>query len=117
MIGPFLVAERQICKDAKTDRRAGTVFQLGIIHLSTDSIHTVKPLEVDIPKGQADRCDRCVRLWQDDDGAGKPGTGTAGGDRAEERLPAHVKDVSGGGHFPCEADRCRHPLESMFVPQ
>ena len=29
-----------------------TLFANGTIHLSTDAIHTVKPLEVDIPKGR-----------------------------------------------------------------
>ena len=28
------------------------MFSLGTIHLSTDAIHTVKPLEADIPKGR-----------------------------------------------------------------
>ena len=41
-------------------------------------IHTVKPLEVDIPKGQAYRGDRCVRFREDHDGSGKPDSGTGG---------------------------------------
>lgn len=32
--------------------RAEEMFDIGTIHMSTDSIHTVKPLEVDIPKGR-----------------------------------------------------------------
>ena len=39
----------QRCENRPQSRNC---FQLGIIHLSTDSIHTVKPLEVDIPKGR-----------------------------------------------------------------
>ena len=31
---------------------AEEMFDIGTIHMSTDSIHTVKPLEVDIPKGR-----------------------------------------------------------------
>ena len=50
MIGPFLA------ETADTHMRnrcaVGEIFSQGRIHLSTDSIHTVKPLEVDIPKGR-----------------------------------------------------------------
>ena len=50
MIGPFLLGKA----DAKTRKQTAEqeLFSMGIIHLSTDSIHTVKPLEVDIPKGR-----------------------------------------------------------------
>lgn len=46
-IGPFLA-------DAETAKRerADDVFADGRIHLSTGAIHTVKPLEVDFPKGR-----------------------------------------------------------------
>ena len=49
-IGPFLSgkAETQLRRCAKRDE----LFTNGVIHLSTDRIHTVKPLEVDIPKGR-----------------------------------------------------------------
>lgn len=47
-IGPFLGGQRVL--------RPGTARQRAVcrgrIHLSTDAIHTVKPLEVDIPKGR-----------------------------------------------------------------
>ncbi len=50
MIGPFLA------ETADTHMRnrcaLGEIFSKGRIHLSTDSIHTVKPLEVNIPKGR-----------------------------------------------------------------
>ena len=50
MIGPFL-SEKADTKIRKlADEKE--MFSLGKIHLSTDSIHTVKPLEVDIPKGR-----------------------------------------------------------------
>src|SRR5699024_1997551 len=47
-IGPFLsgkdeVRIRQRCREEE-------LFQYGRVHLSTGAIHTVKPLEVDIPK-------------------------------------------------------------------
>ena len=50
MIGPFLSGKA----DAKMRKQTveQELFSMGIIHLSTDSIHTVKPLEVDIPKGR-----------------------------------------------------------------
>ena len=49
-IGPFLSgkAETLLRHCAERDE----LFTNGVIHLSTDRIHTVKPLEVDIPKGR-----------------------------------------------------------------
>ena len=49
-IGPFLSgkAETKLRRCAKE----GEMFAEGGIHLSTGSIHTVKPLELDIPKGR-----------------------------------------------------------------
>ena len=49
-IGPFLSgkAETKLRRCA----REGEMFAEGGIHLSTGSIHTVKPLELDIPKGR-----------------------------------------------------------------
>ena len=50
LIGPFLSgkARIQVRQCATADR----MFDAGRIHLSTAAIHTVKPLEVDIPKGK-----------------------------------------------------------------
>ena len=50
MIGPFLSgkAENRIRKQADEKE----MFSFGTMHFSTDSIHTVKPLEVNIPKGR-----------------------------------------------------------------
>lgn len=50
MIGPFLGARsgRRIRSVIEPDE----VFAKGKLHLSTDRIHTVKPLEADIPKGR-----------------------------------------------------------------
>ena len=50
MIGPFLTGEPQEPIRQQTD--FSEIFAGGKIHLSTSSIHTVKPLEVDIPKGK-----------------------------------------------------------------
>ena len=49
-IGAFLsgAAENKLRVCAEKER----LFEKGRIHLSTDQIHTVKPLEVDIPKGR-----------------------------------------------------------------
>ena len=49
-IGPFLsgAAESKL----RVCAEKGKLFENGAIHLSTDQIHTVKPLEVDIPKGR-----------------------------------------------------------------
>ena len=50
MIGPFLSGKAEVLvrKNAGADR----MFEAGRIHLSTAAIHTVKPLEADIPKGR-----------------------------------------------------------------
>ena len=48
-IGPFLGGQGSA---APRNRPAAELFAEGHIHLSTDAIHTVKPLEVDIPKGR-----------------------------------------------------------------
>ena len=49
-IGGFLTGKTVI--DVGTHIPAERMFDLGTIHLSTDQIHTVKPLEVDFPKGR-----------------------------------------------------------------
>ena len=50
MIGPFLARKADMC--VRKQARAEEMFDFGTLHLSTDEIHTVKPLEVDIPKGR-----------------------------------------------------------------
>ena len=49
-IGPFLDGSREV----RVRRRAAAseLFDRGAIHLETDTIHTVKPLSVDIPRGR-----------------------------------------------------------------
>ena len=49
-IGPFLSGEAGIRVRSRCS--ATGLFGKGRIHLSTDAIHTVKPLEADIPKGR-----------------------------------------------------------------
>lgn len=49
-IGPFLSGRSGIRRSQKCSETE--LFDQGLIHLSTDAIHTVKPLEVDIPKGK-----------------------------------------------------------------
>ena len=48
-IGPYLAGTAGI---SRPQIPAGALFARGRIHLSTGAIHTVKPLEVDIPKGR-----------------------------------------------------------------
>ncbi len=93
-IGGFLTGKTVI--DVGAHVPAAQMFDLGTIHLSTSEIHTVKPLEVDFPKG------RLIAVTGVS-GSGKttmvlesliPALEAAirGG-----RLPAHVKDVRAGG--------------------
>ena len=49
-IGPFLSGKAGVQKRPRT--AAPELFALGTVHLSTGPIHTVKPLETDIPKGR-----------------------------------------------------------------
>ena len=48
-IGPFLSGKAISIRERA---KAQDLFALGRIHLSTSSIHTVRPLEADIPKGR-----------------------------------------------------------------
>ena len=49
-IGPFLSGKAET--RLRTCAAGETLFSKGVIHLSTAQLHTVKPLEVDIPKGR-----------------------------------------------------------------
>ena len=49
-IGGFLTGQNMI--EVGNHTPAEQMFELGTIHLSTSAIHTVKPLEVDFPKGR-----------------------------------------------------------------
>ena len=50
MIGPFLAKTADM--HVRTQAGKEEVFALGKLHLSTENNHTVKPMEVDIPKGR-----------------------------------------------------------------
>ena len=92
-IGVFLGGQGSV---APADRPAAELFAEGRIHLSTDAIHTVKPLEVDIPKGR-------LTVVAGVSGSGKttlileslvPALAAKAGGAP---LPAHVKDVQAEG--------------------
>lgn len=94
MIGPFLVQKTNL--PVREQTHAENMFDLGVIHLSTNAIHTVKPLEVDIPKGR-------LTVVTGVSGSGKttmvlesliPGLEAA---LNGETLPEHVKNVSAEG--------------------
>ena len=93
-IGPFLTGDKVI--DTGHHILAEEMFSLGRIHLSTGSIHTVKPLEADFPKGRL-----CAVTGVS--GSGKttmilesliPGLQAA---LAGKELPSHVKEISAEG--------------------
>lgn len=94
MIAPFLsgTANMRIREKLKNDE----LFAFGRLHMSTDAIHTVKPLEVDIPKGR-------LTVVTGVSGSGKttmvleslvPALESA---LNGEHLPKHVKDISFDG--------------------
>ena len=93
-IGPFLAGTA----DIHVRKRAGAseLFDLGKIHLSTGSIHTVKPLEVDLPRGR-------LTVVTGVSGSGKttlileslvPGMIAAADG---QKLPKHVRSVDAQG--------------------
>lgn len=94
MIGPFLAQKTNL--PVREQTHAENMFDLGVIHLSTNAIHTVKPLEIDIPKGR-------LTVVTGVSGSGKttmvlesliPGLEAA---LNGETLPEHVKNVSAEG--------------------
>ena len=96
MIGPFLSGQAKTQVRERAEEQE--LFSLGTIHLSTDRIHTVKPLEVDIPKGR-------LTVVTGVSGSGKttmvlesliPGLESM---INGAKLPEHVKQVSAEGIF------------------
>lgn len=94
MIGPFLA--RKADMRVREQARAEEKFDFGTLHLSTNAIHTVKPLEVDIPKGR-------LTVVTGVSGSGKttmvlesliPGLEAS---LQGATLPAHVKQISAEG--------------------
>ncbi|MCM1517115.1 MAG: excinuclease ABC subunit UvrA [Pseudoflavonifractor sp.] len=94
LIGPFLAGKestRVIPRIGRDD-----MFSLGIINLSIDNIHTVKPLDVQIPKGR-------LTVVTGVSGSGKttlilesliPALEASAAGRS---LPSHVKSISADG--------------------
>lgn len=89
-IGPFLSDAYRVRMRKQTE--AAELFALGKIHLSTSGIHTVKPLEADIPQGR-------LTVITGVSGSGKttlilesliPGLEAA---IAGKKLPGHVKGI------------------------
>ena len=90
-IGPFLSGEDRL--RIRKQISPEELFALGSIHLSTGEIHTVKPLEVDIPEGR-------LTVITGVSGSGKttlilesliPGLEAV---IAGKKLPGHVKEIS-----------------------
>ncbi len=93
-IGPFLSGRARAERSGRAS--ADEIFAQGAIHLSTDAIHTVKPLEIDIPKGR-------LTVVTGVSGSGKttmvleslvPALQAKTGDAA---LPVHVREIRADG--------------------
>ena len=93
-IGPFLSGRARAERGGRAS--ADEIFAQGAIHLSTEAIHTVKPLEIDIPKGR-------LTVVTGVSGSGKttmvleslvPALQAKTGDAA---LPAHVREIRADG--------------------
>ena len=93
-IGPYLSGKAEIMVRERAEE--GKMFAKGRIHLSTGPVHTVKPLEVDIPKGR-------LTVVTGVSGSGKTTlvleslipalqASVSGG-----KLPAHVKKIEADG--------------------
>lgn len=93
-IGPFLSGKAVVSLRERAAEE--NVFENGKIHLSTGAVHTVKPLEVDIPKGR-------LTVVAGVSGSGKttlvleglvPGLQACVSGR---KMPEHVRAVNAGG--------------------
>ena len=93
-IGPFLSGRARAERSGRAS--ADELFAQGAIHLSTEAIHTVKPLEIEIPKGR-------LTVVTGVSGSGKtkmvleslvPALQAKTGDAA---LPAHVREIRADG--------------------
>ena len=94
VIGPFLQdSHNPLIRERIPETQ---LFEEGTIHLKTDSIHTVKPLDIRIPKG-------CLTVVTGVSGSGKttmvleslvPGLAAY---TAQRPLPSHVKEIDAPG--------------------
>ena len=93
-IAPFLSGK--VSHLVRQQATLGTVFEKGKIHLSTTAIHTVKPLETDVPKGR-------LTVVTGVSGSGKttlilesliPGLQAA---IDGKKLPGHVREITADG--------------------
>lgn len=93
-IGPFLLGSAKI--HMRRQASAGEMFSEGEIRLSTSAIHTVKPLDVRIPKG-------CLTVVTGVSGSGKttlileslvPALESV---LRQTKLPEHIRSVETGG--------------------
>ena len=91
IIGPYLSNKEEIKIREKINKE--DIFKFGKIHISTDSIHTVKPLYIEIPKGR-------LTTITGMSGSGKttlileslyPATKAK---LNNEKLPSHVKELN-----------------------
>lgn len=94
LIGPFLAGKQKILVRERAEK--SEIFDLGTIRLSTAAIHTVKPLDAEIPKGR-------LTVVTGVSGSGKttlilesliPGLQAA---LAGRKLPDHVLSVAPAG--------------------
>ncbi len=93
LIGPFLSGEKRIGK--KKACRKEALFSQGRIHMECGPIHTVKPLEVDFPKGRMTVV-----------------TGVSGSGKTTlvlESLAAGLEALTGGGKLPEHVKKLQGP--------
>ena len=94
MIGPFLSGQAKM--KVRSQATEKNLFAIGKIHLSTEALHTVKPLKVDIPKGR-------LTVVTGVSGSGKTTMVLESLIPALEAkfqkksLPAHVKEITANG--------------------
>ena len=93
LIGPFLSGEKRI--EEKKACRKEALFSQGRIHMECGPIHTVKPLEVDFPKGRMTVV-----------------TGVSGSGKTTlvlESLAAGLEALTGGGKLPEHVKKLQGP--------
>lgn len=93
IIGGFLSGKDKVTREYI---QGDKIFEKGIIHLSTSQIHTVKPLEVDIPKGK-------LTVVTGVSGSGKTTmvleslVPAIEAYTSKSKMPKHIKDIKAEG--------------------